>query len=390
MKKAILLIISLILSYSGYSQGSHLLQHNPLMKKGSNYFLASSLLVTNSDTTGKFISNYAKGTYSYDVTGRRAIDSFYYWDTSTNNLNNHAIEYYTYVFDGSGNTLSATIYEPNSNAGPFVMFQSDTFFYDANGNVISDYNTTININGVQRGRTLNTYNSKGDLLSQTMAGWSKTDNSYHDSQRKVFAYDSAGYLQYEFFDGTGGNNVWYLIGYHFIQYTSDHLGYFFLTNDSSKILLEFVELDNNNRTIADRLYEGTVKPQIYNLDKYTYDVNGYVLTFMDSNTPAKNRGQLYTYTYQSFAGVESETKDQSQFSIFPNPCQNTFTVDLKENNSKPTSIIIRNMQGQEVKSISVNTQSSSIIDISELPSGIYFVTILSNEKCSTQKLIKNF
>ena len=358
------------------------------MKKGNNYFLASSSLVINSDTTGKFISNYAKGTYSYDANGRKGIDSFYYWDTSTNNWKNRAFEYYTYVFDGSGNTLSATIYEPNSNAGPFVMFQSDTFFYDANGNVISDYNTTININGVQRGRTLNTYNSKGDLLSQTMAGWSTTDNSYHDSQRKVFAYDSAGYLQYEFFDGTGGNNVWYLIGYHVIQYTPNHLGYFIYANDTIKSLSEYVELDNNNRTIADRLYDGTVEPQIYNLDKYTYDVNGYVLTFMDSNTPTKNRGQLYTYTYQSFAGVESETKDQSQFSIYPNPCQNTFTVDLKDNNSKQTSIIIRNVQGQEVKNLSIINTSN--IDISELPKGIYFVTILSEEKCSTQKLIKNF
>ena len=120
-----------------------------------------------------------------------------------------------------------------------------------------------------------------------------------------------------------------------------------------------------------------------NLEKFTYDANGNVLTHIMS---ISGRTSMLTFTYQTYTGIESETKDQSQFSIYPNPCQNTFTVDLKD--SKRTSIIIRNMQGQKLKSITLFNTSNSIIDISELPKGIYFVTILSEEKCSTQKLVK--
>jgi hypothetical protein len=77
--------------------------------------------------------------------------------------------------------------------------------------------------------------------------------------------------------------------------------------------------------------------------------------------------------------------NSERVSIHPNPANDYFTVIT----SQPNTILeIRNTLGQEVKRINLNSLNT-IINCTDLRSGIYFITLRSTERkvLSTQKLI---
>jgi hypothetical protein len=71
----------------------------------------------------------------------------------------------------------------------------------------------------------------------------------------------------------------------------------------------------------------------------------------------------------------------SQFSIFPNPTTNQFTIQL-DMDSELERINIYNNLGQLVHSTSV-----PVVDSSNLSSGMYYVEVITNEGKATKKLI---
>ncbi|MEI7802831.1 MAG: T9SS type A sorting domain-containing protein [Bacteroidota bacterium] len=72
--------------------------------------------------------------------------------------------------------------------------------------------------------------------------------------------------------------------------------------------------------------------------------------------------------------------------IFPNPATN----EIKITNLSPTEnqISIYNLLGQQVKSIRVSNVQSTILPVSDLPAGIYVVTIFDGEKIVCKKFVK--
>ncbi len=72
--------------------------------------------------------------------------------------------------------------------------------------------------------------------------------------------------------------------------------------------------------------------------------------------------------------------------ISPNPA----TTEIKITNLSPTEnqISIFNLLGQQVKSIRVSNVQSTIIPVSDLPAGMYVVTIFDGEKIVCKKFVK--
>lgn len=86
----------------------------------------------------------------------------------------------------------------------------------------------------------------------------------------------------------------------------------------------------------------------------------------------------------STASLFDVNNSLNDISIFPNPAKNS--IQLKNNNDlKISSIKITNVLGKEVF---ISQFLKSEIDISSLNSGIYMLTILSEEKSKTMKFIK--
>ena len=79
---------------------------------------------------------------------------------------------------------------------------------------------------------------------------------------------------------------------------------------------------------------------------------------------------------------------ERSFEMYPNPTTTDFVVELKNSSEKISSIRIYDLAGKKVLSQKTNS-SKSIIDVSALSSGSYFVSIQVGERTEVRKLIRN-
>jgi len=99
----------------------------------------------------------------------------------------------------------------------------------------------------------------------------------------------------------------------------------------------------------------------------------------------KNREVAFTYKIYSNALSSSENyKSKESLIISPNPASDVITLKLLDNNNKINSIYIRNVLG----SIVLQTDTNEI-DVKNLPNGIYFVSVFSENGKYDQKIIIN-
>ncbi|WP_298221047.1 choice-of-anchor J domain-containing protein [Flavobacterium sp.] len=93
-------------------------------------------------------------------------------------------------------------------------------------------------------------------------------------------------------------------------------------------------------------------------------------------------------TSTTVATLATNLFDSSDFTIYPNPAQNSITVKA-DNTAVIQSIILYNLLGQMVNSVSSNTLSASTtIDLSALKAGTYFMEIQSSQGKTTKKFVK--
>ncbi len=83
------------------------------------------------------------------------------------------------------------------------------------------------------------------------------------------------------------------------------------------------------------------------------------------------------------------TKISNNFTIVPNPANNTVNFDYSGFEDRPTTIRIYNAMGQVVKEIAINTNTSvTMADISLLLSGVYWCQLMRQDhNIATQKLV---
>jgi hypothetical protein len=84
---------------------------------------------------------------------------------------------------------------------------------------------------------------------------------------------------------------------------------------------------------------------------------------------------------------KKESTISKQFEIYPNPTDQNFIVELKKL-GKNSKIEIRNISGQIIFR-NENIQLKNEFSIENLPSGIYFVSVIDISGTTTEKLIIN-
>ena len=91
----------------------------------------------------------------------------------------------------------------------------------------------------------------------------------------------------------------------------------------------------------------------------------------------------------SVVGVEEE--DPTSFSIYPNPANQTCTLQFDANMFDWTEIVITDLAGKEMmyidNSFNQITANSVLINVGDLSNGIYFVTVRNSTEQLTEKLI---
>jgi len=91
------------------------------------------------------------------------------------------------------------------------------------------------------------------------------------------------------------------------------------------------------------------------------------------------------YLYNDAATGLNTAENSNAISCYPNPVANKLNISAK---SEISLVVIRNLVGQSVKVVAVNSTDKAI-DLSAIASGNYFVTVkLANGQFTTQKLVK--
>jgi photosystem II stability/assembly factor-like uncharacterized protein len=146
-----------------------------------------------------------------------------------------------------------------------------------------------------------------------------------------------------------------------------------------------------------KIYRGTSPTNLVYFDA----TSGSNTQYTDNNPPLgdvyyqleiinPNPCDLVNYTRSNVArnnqvGIQ-ELKNTLAFSIYPNPTAGTFTVNVEKKNNAAASLMIYNMLGAIVKTLSLE-QNEQEIDVSDLDNGFYTIEVKSANYSGQQKLI---
>ncbi len=139
------------------------------------------------------------------------------------------------------------------------------------------------------------------------------------------------------------------------------------------------------------VYEDTV------LCGQPYSGYGFELTALDNQQPGMNYHQRQTsnegacdglvalnlYVVPTTPTSVTETTEQPRFAIYPNPA----TTSVRVEGAGMKEVVLRNSIGQQMRKISVSGRSVEV-PVSQYPSGLYIVTIITTDnKTIHQKLL---
>lgn len=94
----------------------------------------------------------------------------------------------------------------------------------------------------------------------------------------------------------------------------------------------------------------------------------------------------YVRVYQQTSLGNSNITNETDFVVFPNPVTDQLNLIISENQIGNRATI-HSFLGQELNSKILNNKQT-IIDVSALPQGMYFIQIVSGNEKNTYKFIK--
>jgi len=94
-----------------------------------------------------------------------------------------------------------------------------------------------------------------------------------------------------------------------------------------------------------------------------------------------------TQVFQSTLTSIKNNSTSNYIKIFPNPTNNFLTVDIGKTNQR-IEIKIFNVIGEEIKNDFID-RDKTLIDVSGLNNGVYFITLINGKEIFTEKIIIN-
>ena len=237
----------------------------------------------------------------------------------------------------------------------------EVYTYDANNNIISEiyslWDTGIN-DWVVSGKYEYTYDANNNMISEIYSYWDNSINDWIFSAKYEFSYDANNNMISEIYSAWDNSiNDWKF--YEKYEFTYD-LGV------------------NITAIVAPEWYYNFLESPCYNkLLTYTY----YVWDGADFISKG-----IATFYYSDIVGI-NEAIDNSFLTIYPNPANDYLMINTQSINNDEIQIF--NAFGQNVMIVeSLHNVPQQRIDISQLPSGIYFIRISNDVNNITKKIIK--
>jgi len=116
-----------------------------------------------------------------------------------------------------------------------------------------------------------------------------------------------------------------------------------------------------------------------------YLTNGGYLDIQNNATGCNDWYEVYSACVYLSNGV---VHHQPVFSIYPNPTSTTITISTPTTPIKNTFMTIFNINGQQLLSRQI-TEQQTVVDVSALSQGVYFVKVSDERTVKVGKFIKN-
>jgi hypothetical protein len=104
-----------------------------------------------------------------------------------------------------------------------------------------------------------------------------------------------------------------------------------------------------------------------------------------------NFGRIISQGNNTIRGVNFLPSERLNFSMFPNPTNGSFTMNIFIANHQQVEIFVTDLTGKKIltqqKELVSGTNEQLEIDVSAFNQGIYFVTVRTNTEIKTQKLV---
>lgn len=105
------------------------------------------------------------------------------------------------------------------------------------------------------------------------------------------------------------------------------------------------------------------------------------------NSPLKNL--MVNDNMLGSTGVDEALQQEVLFRLYPNPTTGMLSIDLGgTDQSSPTLIEVFDLTGKKRKMLRMYQTNRYTMDLTDIPSGMYIVSLTSNEFNSVQRLIK--
>lgn len=95
----------------------------------------------------------------------------------------------------------------------------------------------------------------------------------------------------------------------------------------------------------------------------------------------------FSFNVSSGVGIKEDNFNSSTISVFPNPTQTQLLVYLNENIDGAAELKLMDVRGTTIKQLVMST-NKTIVDVSDLPSGLYFIEVFNEKFSSREKIIK--
>jgi len=121
------------------------------------------------------------------------------------------------------------------------------------------------------------------------------------------------------------------------------------------------------------------------------DRNNGIYAIQQNRNPFIDRPEFATFIFDPTASVNESSLTLASLDIWPNPSNGELQIRCYYCNTTSTEVMLTDITGKTLSLIPLDDPKSvSLIDVSWLESGFYFVSLVQNNRIiTTSKLIRN-
>ncbi len=119
---------------------------------------------------------------------------------------------------------------------------------------------------------------------------------------------------------------------------------------------------------------------------HTFNSNGTFETVVTGEANGCTVSDTITIVVGNGVGIDDMFL--STVNIYPNPTTGLITIEIEETTSESVSLTIQSINGKTLMSKQIN-QRKTVLDVSDIPNGIYFITIVDKDQIGRFKMIKS-